>query len=89
MNSKVLSQRFNRELAALGFPDDLAEKTKAVAKVFNINRHLANALIFGHAFPSKNELEKIAEILEVCPQWLSGATDRKKAYAGRETEESV
>lgn len=89
MNSKVFSQRFNRELSTLGFPEDLVEKTKAVAKVFGVTRHLANALIFGHALPNKDELDKIAEILEVCPQWLSGATDRKKAYPGRETADSV
>ncbi len=89
MNSKVFSQRFNRELATLGFPEELGEKTKAVSKVFGITRHLSNALIFGHMLPNHDQLDKIAEILEVCPQWLSGATERKKAYASRETEDSV
>ncbi len=89
MNSKVFSQRFNRELALLGFPEELAEKIKAVSKVFGVTRHLANAMIFGHILPDKDQLDKISEILEVCPQWLSGATDRKKAYAGRETADSV
>lgn len=89
MNSKVFSQRFNRELASLGFPEELAEKTKAVAKVFGVTRHLANAMIFGHILPSGGQLDNIAEILEVCPQWLCGATDRKKAYPGRETAESM
>lgn len=89
MNSKVFSQRFNRELAVLGFPEDLAEKTKAVSKVFGVSRHLANSLIFGHLLPATDQLDKIAEILEVCPQWLGGATDRKKAYPNRETSESA
>ncbi|WED42744.1 hypothetical protein [Legionella cardiaca] len=89
MNSKVFSQRFNRELSLLGFPEELAEKTKAVSKVFGVTRHLANAMIFGHLLPSPEQLDKIAEVLEVCPQWLGGATDRKKAYPGRETIESV
>lgn len=89
MNSKLFSQRFNRELAVLGFPEDLTEKTKAVSKVFGVTRHLANSMIFGHALPDQNQLDKIAEILEVCPQWLCGITDRKKAYSGRETTESV
>lgn len=78
MNSKVFSQRFNRELSLLGFPEDLSEKIKAVAKVFGVTRHLANAMIFGHMLPSAEQLDKIAKVLEVCPQWLSGATDRKK-----------
>ncbi len=88
MNNKVFSQRFNRELALLDFPEDITEKTKAVAKVFGVTRHLANAMLFGHLLPTTEQLEKIAEILEVCPQWLCGATDRKKAYAGKETAET-
>jgi hypothetical protein len=46
-------------------------------------------MIFGHVLPDTERLDKIAEILEVCPQWLGGATDRKKAYTGRETADSV
>lgn len=88
MNSKVFSQRFNRELALIGFPDELSEKTKAVAKVFGVTRHMANAMIFGHILPNRDLLESICEVLEVCPQWLSGATDRKKAYQGREMAEA-
>lgn len=88
MNSKVFSQRFNRELATLGFPEELTEKTKAVSKVFGVTRHLANSFIFGHMLPDSMQLDKIAEILEVCPKWLSGATDRKKAYSGKETADS-
>jgi len=86
MNSKVFSQRFNRELSLLGFPDELNEKIKAVSKVFGVTRHLANAMIFGHLLPSAEQLDRIAEILEVCPKWLSGATDRKKAYPNKETQ---
>lgn len=89
MNSKVFSQRFNRELATLGFPEELAEKTKAVSKVFGVTRHMANSMIFGHAVPGPDQLDKIAEILEVCPSWLGGTTDRKKAYSSRETADSV
>lgn len=88
MNSKVFSQRFNRELSTLGFPEELAEKTKAVSKVFGISRHLANSLIFGHMLPEHEQLNKIAEILEVCPQWLAGVTDKKKTYTSRETADS-
>ncbi len=84
MNSKLFSQRFNRELLLLNFPEELSEKTKAVAKVFGVTRHLANAMIFGHSLPPSEQLSKIAEVLEVCPQWLSGVSDKKKAYESRE-----
>lgn len=89
MNSKVFAERFNRELTALGFPEELGEKIKAVSKVFGVTRHLANALIYGHLLPSPEQINHIADILEVCPQWLCGVTDKKKAYAGRETADSV
>ncbi|MCC5792723.1 MAG: hypothetical protein JJT82_08995 [Legionellaceae bacterium] len=85
MNRKVFSQRFNRELATMGLPEELNEKVKAVSKVFGISRHLANAMIFGHLTPNHEQMDKIALVLEVCPQWLSGISDRKKAYPLRET----
>lgn len=88
MNNKVFSERFNRELTSLDLPDDAAEKIKAVAKVFDISRHLANAMILGHLLPSEAQLDRIAEILEVCPQWLSGNADKKKAYPRREHEDA-
>lgn len=81
MNSKTFSQRFNRELSLLGFPDDLTEKTKAVAKVFGVSRHLANAMLFGYNLPNVEQLNRIAEILEVCPLWLSGQAERRKAFS--------
>lgn len=79
MNSKVFAQRFNRELSLLDFPEELTEKIKAVAKVFDVSRHLANAMIFGHMLPPEEELNKIAQILEVCPEWLGGRTERRKS----------
>lgn len=87
MNSKVFSQRFSRELALLGFPEELQEKTKAVAKVFGVTRHLANAMLFGYLLPPEEDLDNIARILEVCPLWLSGKTDRKKTYTCKEPAE--
>lgn len=80
MNSKLFSQRFNRELALIGFPEDPAEKMKAITKVFQVNQHIATNLIFGHTLPSPQLLDKIASVLEVCPKWLSGQTDKKRVY---------
>ncbi|MDP3706390.1 MAG: hypothetical protein Q8R24_10885 [Legionellaceae bacterium] len=88
MNTKVFSQRFNRELSLMDLPEELAEKTKAIAKVFSVTRHMANAMIFGHMLPPEDQLDRIAEVLDVCPEWLSGKTDKRKAYSGRETIES-
>lgn len=81
MNSKIFSQRFNRELSLNGFPEELSEKTKAVSKVFGVSRHLANAMLFGYNLPSIEQLYTIAEILEVCPLWLSGQTEKRKAFS--------
>ena len=88
MHAKVFSQRFNRELAAMDLPEDLNEKIKAIAKVFSVTRHMANAMIFGHILPSKEELEKIAEVLDVCPSWLCGKTEKRKGYSGKEALEN-
>lgn len=79
MSSKIFAQRFNRELASLDFPEELTEKIKAVAKVFNVSRHMANAMIFGQMLPSAEQLNQIAQVLEVCPEWLSGRTERRKS----------
>lgn len=89
MNLKLFAQRFNRELALLDFPDELHEKIKAISKVFNINRHTANGLIFGNLLPTPELLDKIALVLEVCPLWLSGQTDKKKSYIQRILEKST
>lgn len=89
MNTKIFSQRFNRELSMMGLPDDLNEKIKAVSKVFSVTRHLANAMMFGQSAPSAEILDRIAQILEVCPEWLSGETSRRKAYPERMTSEET
>ncbi|OGV28012.1 MAG: hypothetical protein A3F18_04995 [Legionellales bacterium RIFCSPHIGHO2_12_FULL_37_14] len=83
MNSKVFAQRFNRELNLLGFPDEVNDKIKAICKVFDINRHTANGLIFGNTLPSIDLLDKIASVLEVCPHWLSGKVDKRKTYLAK------
>ncbi len=88
MNTKVFSERFNRELALSGFPEELSEKIKAVTKAFNVTSYLANAMIFGHLVPSDEQLDRIAATLEVCPDWLCGNTDKKKAYSSRLREEA-
>ena len=80
MNSKVFSQRFNRELSYWSLPDELVEKSKAVSKVFGVTRHLANEMLLGYASPSAEQLDNIAEILEVHPAWLSGQVDKKEKY---------
>lgn len=89
MNIKVFSQRFNHEIYSLGFPEEVIEKIKAVMKVFKVPRQLANSMLSGgHILPSKDELDRIAQILEVCPHWLSGKTNKRKAYSKREVEDA-
>lgn len=89
MKNKVFAERFNRELTLLDLPEDQSDKLKAVAKVFGVSRHLANAMILGHMSPSEIELNRIAEVLEVCPQWLCGNADKKKSYSRRESTETT
>lgn len=86
MNSKVFAERFNRELVAFNLPDEPSDKIKAISKVFEISRHLANSLVLGYTLPSDEQLDRIARILEVCPDWLCGNADKKKVYSRREKE---
>ena len=43
-------------------------------------------MIFGYTSPSSDQINKIAQILDVDPHWLIGKADKKKAYVHRETE---
>lgn len=89
MNSKVFSQRFNSEIAQWELPDDTNDKIQAVAKVFGVTRHLARAMMYNNLLPARDQLDRIAKVLEVCPLWLGGETNRKKAYTGNESMESA
>jgi hypothetical protein len=80
VNKKVFSQRFNSELALQGYPSELSEKKYAITKAFGVNSHVATSMIFGYELPNKEVLDTVSEVLEVCPQWLVGVTDKKKAY---------
>lgn len=80
MNRKIFSERFNRELAMMGFPDEVADKTQAIVKSFRVTSYLANGMIFGHLIPPEPHLSKIAAALDVCVDWLCGVTDKKKPY---------
>lgn len=84
MNSKVFSQRFNRELELLRFPTDPRERVDAVAKVFGVKPYLANNIIFGEISLTKDQLYNIARILDVCPHFLSGLTEKRKAFPEKE-----
>jgi hypothetical protein len=92
MNCKTFCLRFNRELSQLGFPEEANERKEAVHRVFNVSRQLANALVFGHPLPRDEDVNalvnKVAIVLEVCPQWLMG-TGKRKAYSAKEAIEST
>ena len=45
-------------------------------------------MLFGYLLPAPEELKKIAEILEVCPLWLSGQTEKRTTYVERERKNS-
>ncbi len=88
MTNKTFAERFNRELAQFGLPEEKNEKLRAMAKVFKISGYLANEFILGHSIPTDEQLEKIASVLDVCPQWLCGKTEKKKSVSRREVTES-
>lgn len=87
MNKKIFSQRFNREIMLLDFPEEFEKKIKAVKKFFGINHYLATSMLFGHVAPTGEQLERIAAALDVCPLWLSGVNDKKAQYSRKVTTE--
>ena len=93
MNHKTFCLRFNRELSQLGFPEEANERKEAVHKVFSVSRQSANALVFGNQLPADEDenavVNKIAMVLEVCPQWLVGVSNKRKVYSSKEAAESA
>ncbi len=61
----------------MGLPVDTNEKIKAIAKVFNISRHVAHELLYSNLLPEKEVLNIIAKVLEVNPEWLKGESKKR------------
>lgn len=78
MHNRVFAERLNHELDAIGVPQPLHEREEAFAKMLHIPRFKASALLEGQLTPNQALAQRIAEELEVNPQWLIGkSADRR------------
>lgn len=80
MTNKLLSERLNRELDAIGVPLHSQERIDVFAKLLKIPKFKAEAILNGTTPPGPDLLEILAEELEVNPDWLVGKSEQKHHY---------
>lgn len=71
MSNKILSERLNRELDALGLPDLMGERVEACSKLFKLPKFQIAALLDGMIMDS-TVIQAVAKELEVTLDWLLG-----------------
>lgn len=79
MNQKLFTERLNKELVSYGLPIDPQEKARAFARVFKIKPHMAHSMMLGQSMPDDGLLAYMASEFEVNPDWLKGASDKRKS----------
>jgi len=72
MLNKRFSERLNKELDAIGVPEESSERIAILSKLVKIPKFKAEALLNGHTSPDEMLLKVIAEELEVSANWLVG-----------------
>jgi hypothetical protein len=79
MSNKKLTERLNYELDELGVPALMTERVQACSKMFELPKFKIEALLHGVALDSST-MQKIAEELEVTPDWLFGTAQEKTEH---------
>ncbi len=74
MNIRLFAEKLNRELSSAGFPQNMAERSRAFGKTFKISTYQANAVLLGQMKPSESLLEAVAREFETTPERLLGVT---------------
>ncbi|MCP0914535.1 MULTISPECIES: hypothetical protein [Legionella] len=77
MSNKQFSERLNKELDEIGVPQRADERVEVFAKLINIPRGKAEAILNGNIHSGTPLLQLIAEELEVNPEWLLGKSDKR------------
>lgn len=79
MSNKKLTERLNCELDELGVPALMTERVQACSKMFELPKYKIEALLHGVALDGTT-MQRIAEELEVSPDWLFGGTEEKTTH---------
>ena len=76
MLMRVFSERLNHGLDEIGVPTLLSERIEIFAKLLDIPRFKAEAILGGRFSIDNEMLAKIAKELEVSPEWLRGEDEK-------------
>ena len=77
MSNKLFAERLNRELDTIGVPILEMERIDVFAKLLHIPKFKADAILHGITVPHGELLQKLADELEVNPDWLVGRSNEK------------
>lgn len=72
MSSSLFTERLHQCLDETGAPSSIRERAVILAKMMDIPKQLAFAMLEGHQTPDKEMLQKLASEFEVESDWLSG-----------------
>lgn len=82
MPNRQFSEKLNKELDSIGVPLLQQERIDVFAKLLKVPKFKAEALLNGLTVPDAQLLNKIADELEVNPDWLIG----KSIHRQKKTE---
>jgi hypothetical protein len=78
MGNKQFSERLNKELDEIGVPQKSTERVEIFAKLINVPKFKAEAILNGNASVYTPILDIVADELEVSTDWLLGKSDDKQ-----------
>ena len=78
MSHRQFSDRLNQELDEIGVPERSDERIEAFARLINVPRFKAEAILNGITYPDAPLLKLISEELEVNADWLLGKSNERQ-----------
>lgn len=72
MSTRVFAERLNQGLDEIGVPTLLSERIDVFAKLIDVPRFKAEAILNGRFVIDDDLLQRISKELEVSPDWLKG-----------------
>ncbi|BCA94987.1 hypothetical protein TUM19329_13480 [Legionella antarctica] len=78
MSNKKLTERLNSELDELGVPTLMTDRVQVCSKLFRLPKFKIEALLHGVIAFDSSSMQKIADELDVCKEWLLGNSGKTK-----------
>lgn len=77
MNTRIFAERLNQGLDEIGVPTLVSERIDIFAKLLDVPKFKAEAILNGRLVVAPDVLQKIAQELEVSTFWLIGERDER------------